>query len=263
MVLPIAIDIAILALLAICAIRGAYRGLVLSLCGLVAVILAFVGAGFLADAAAPVVAKYLEPKFAAAIETRLLEQMNGADSAAGVLPTGSPEAPASLPPETPGLPGTEPREFLLQDVLDVLKDMGLYQDLIATIENAVDQGMTEVAASAAAAVAAAIARSVAYTIIFLVAFVVILLLWTVLSHALDLVSRLPGLNTLNRTGGALFGLLKGCILLFLCAWVLRYSGNLIPEETVAQTQLLRFFLHTNPMALLLSLLPQSAPVLRA
>lgn len=248
-------DFAILVLLAILMIRGAYRGLVLTLCGLVAVILAFVGASFLADAGAPAVAKYLEPKLAAAIETRLEAQIEDTQWTTG---TGE-----LIPPAVDGVPSAAPGgvpEFPLQDVLDVLKDMGLYEDLVATIEKAVDQGMTEVAASAAAAVAAAVASSVAYMIIFLASFVIILLLWTALSHALDLVSRLPGLNTLNRTGGALLGLVKGCILLFLCAWVLRYSGNLIPEETVAQTHLLQFFMHTNPMSLLLNLLPPSAPV---
>ena len=59
--------------------------------------------------------------------------------------------------------------------------------------------MTEVAASAAAQVAAAIAESAAYLIIFLLAFVLILLAWKLISHALDLVTRLPGLHFLNKT----------------------------------------------------------------
>ena len=47
------------------------------------------------------------------------------------------------------------------------------------------------------------------------------------------------------------GLLKGCAILFLCAWVLRYLGSVIPEETVARTYLLKFFLTTNPVTLIL------------
>lgn len=233
MEVSILFDIAILVLLLVFAIRGASRGLVLSLCSLVAVVLAFVGGTLVADAAAPMVSKALEPKFAAAIEARLEAQMQDASWDPGAQ---VPEGETDIP---------------LQAVLRVLKDMGLYEDLVGTIEAAVDAGMTEVAAGAAAAVAAAVARSVAYAVLFVATFIVILILWSIISHALDLVTRLPGLNTLNRTGGALFGLIKCCILLFLCAWVLRYSGNLIPEETVAQTRLLQFFLHTNPFALVL------------
>lgn len=236
--LALVFDLAILLLLVVFAIRGASRGLVLSLCGLVAVLLAFLGGRFVADAGAPVVARYLEPQFAASIERNLEQQIEQTPW------TSAPEPDAALP---------SPDQHPLEDVLEVLKEMGLYQELIATIEKAVAAGMTEAAAGAAAAVAAAIAQSVAYMLIFLVTFVLILVLWTILSHALDLVTRLPGLNFLNRTGGAVLGLLKCCIFLFLCAWVLRYSGTLVPEETVAKTYLLKFFLTTNPIDLILGL----------
>ena len=132
----------------------------------------------------------------------------------------------------------------------MLRDMGLYEDLVKTIDQAVQDGMTAVAANAAAAVAAAIAQSVAYTVIFTVAFALILIAWKVFSHAVDLVAKLPGLNFLNKTGGAAMGLLKGVVILFLAAWLIQYSGKLIPEETVQQTHLLKFFMTTNPMTLL-------------
>ena len=71
--------------------------------------------------------------------------------------------------------------------------------------------MTSVAASAAAAVAAAIAQSAAYLILFLLGFALILIAWKLISHALDLVARLPGLHFLNKTCGALFGLVQACV----------------------------------------------------
>lgn len=228
-------DLAILVLLAVFAIRGAHRGLLLSLFSLVAVVVAFVGANFVANQGAPLVAEYLEPRFQQIIELRLDEEIKS-----GAADSPAPDAPDAAPDQLP-----------LQDVLNVLKGMGLYQDLIATIDNAVRDGMTELAASAAASVATAVAQSVAYMALFLITFILIMILWTILSHILDLVAKLPGLSSLNHLGGALFGLVKCCIFLFLCAWVLRYSGNLIPEATVDKTYLLKFFLTTNPITLLL------------
>ena len=87
-------------------------------------------------------------------------------------------------------------------------------------------------------------------VIFLAAFVVILLLWTLLSRALDLVARLPGLHFLNKTGGALFGLGQGCIILFVAAWLLQFFGQMLPRELVEQTVLLKFFMTTTPFSLL-------------
>ena len=132
-------DIVILLILAVFALLGAKRGLLLSLCGLLAVLVAFIGASAVSDVMAPKVAAYLEPKFAAALEQRLEEQIqsaswqsNGSAGAAGAV------TPDDLP---------------LQDVLNVLKDMGFYQSAVDAVDKAVRAGMTEVAASAAAAAA--------------------------------------------------------------------------------------------------------------
>ena len=225
-------DIAIVAILVLFAWRGASRGFVLSLCGLLAVIVAFVGASFLANLLAPKVGAALEPQFAQMIEEKLEEQFRQSDPAG----------------DAAGL--AEGEGYPLQDVLSVLRDMGLYEELVNTIDQAVQDGMTAVAANAAAAVAAAISQSVAYSVIFTMAFALILIAWKVFSHAVDLVAKLPGLNFLNKTGGAAMGLIKGVLILFLVAWLIQYSGKLIPEETVQQTHLLKFFMTTNPMTLL-------------
>ena len=221
-------DLIVLAVLVIFTLRGAWRGLVLSLCSLLAVVVAFAGASFLARTVSPMVAQALEPRFAAAIETRLEDALEQrvAEGEQAVLTT---------------------EDVPLEGVLDILRDMGLYQNLIGAVDRAVEQGVAEIAASAAAGGGGAV---VAYLVLFLAGFLLLLAAWTLVSRALDLVARLPGLHFLNKTLGGLFGLIQGCILLFVAAWLIQFSGHLIPEETVEQTRLLRFFMDTNPFALL-------------
>ena len=221
----------VLAVLLIFACIGARLGLILSLCGLLAFVVAFLGASFAARTLSPAVADALEPKFAAAIEEQLNESIRQQAEAG--------EAAVLSPDDVP-----------LEGVLDALREMGFYETLINTVDRAVESGMTAVAASAAAAVAAAIAQSAAYLILFLLGFFLILLAWRLLSRALDLVARLPGLHFLNKTGGALFGLVQGCIILFVAAWLLQFFGQMLPRELVEQTVLLKFFMTTNPFALL-------------
>ncbi len=221
----------VLAVLLIFACIGARRGLILSLCGLLAFVVAFLGASFAARTLSPVVADALEPRFAAAIEEQLNESIRQQAEAG--------EAAVLSPDDVP-----------LEGVLDALREMGFYETLINTVDRAVESGMTAVAASAAAAVAAAIAQSAAYLILFLLGFFLILLAWRLLSRALDLVARLPGLHFLNKTGGALFGLVQGCIILFVAAWLLQFFGQMLPRELVEQTVLLKFFMTTNPFSLL-------------
>ena len=220
----------VLAVLLIFACIGARRGLILSLCGLLAFVVAFLGASFAARTLSPVVADALEPKFAAAIEEQLNESIRQQAEAG--------EAAVLSPDDVP-----------LEGVLDALREMGFYETLINTVDRAVESGKPAVAASAAAAVAAAIAQSAAYLILFLLGFFLILLAWRLLSRALDLVARLPGLHFLNKTGGALFGLVQGCIILFVAAWLLQFFGQMLPRELVEQTVLLKFFMTTNPFSL--------------
>ena len=221
----------VLAVLLIFACIGARRGLILSLCGLLAFVVAFLGASFAARTLSPVVADALEPRFAAAIEEQLNESIRQQAEAG--------EAAVLSPDDVP-----------LEGVLDALREMGFYETLINTVDRAVESGMTAAAASAAAAVAAAIAQSAAYLILFLLGFFLILLAWRLLSRALDLVARLPGLHFLNKTGGALFGLVQGCIILFVAAWLLQFFGQMLPRELVEQTVLLKFFMTTTPFSIL-------------
>lgn len=233
-------DLILIAILIVFAALGARRGFVLSLCGLLAVLVAFIGAGFLARTLSPMVADALEPRFAAAIEEQLNEQIQNSQPQTGLTdPAAGEVTPDTLP---------------LQDVLNALREMGFYETLINSVNQAVEDGMTEVAASAAAQVAAAIAESAAYLILFLLAFVLILLAWKLISHALDLVTRLPGLHFLNKTFGAVFGLIKGCIILFVAAWLLQFFGGILPRDAVEKTYLLKFFMSTNPFALLSGIL---------
>ena len=234
------LDLIIIAILIVFAALGAHRGLILSLCGLLAVLVAFVGAGFLARTLSPMVADALEPRFASAIEEQLNEQIQNSQVQTDLTDPSSGEVtPDTLP---------------LQDVLNALRDMGFYETLINSVNQAVEDGMTEVAASAAAQVAAAIAESAAYLIIFLLAFVLILLAWKLISHALDLVARLPGLHFLNKSLGALFGVIQGVIILFVAAWLLQFFGGILPRDAVENTYLLKFFMSTNPFALLSGIL---------
>ncbi|MPM82864.1 hypothetical protein SDC9_129926 [bioreactor metagenome] len=78
---------------------------------------------------------------------------------------------------------------------------------------------------------------------------VILLLWTLLSHALDLVAKLPVLHFFNKTGGFVLGTAKGVLVLFVVLRAAEYLGNFIPAGMAENTVLLKWFLTADPLAL--------------
>ena len=228
--MPYLLDLIVAAVAALFLWKGWRKGLILSLCGLLAVLVAFAGAGLAARTLSPAVGQALEPKISQLIEERLEQEL--APPPAGEYVSA----------------GEDP----LSSVLSVLKDRGLYEGLVDSLQHTVEEGMAG-AVSAAASAGAAMAQAIAYRILFLVSFALILALWGWLSRALDLVARLPGLHFLNKTGGAAIGLVKALLVLFLATWLLQSLGHFVPEETVAQTTLLRALVEHNPLAALTDL----------
>lgn len=230
--LPILYDLAILAILALFLWRGWRKGLILSLCGLVVVILSLIGANFIADTAAPPVAKALQPKLAAAIEENVTDYM--ATHYDDIVPG------ANIP--------------AISSLSDALREMGgIYAWCADSVEDAAGKlthsmdslpDLSELCSIAANRVA----EQLAHHILFVVAFVVLFVLLTLLLHALDLVAKLPGLKFCNGLGGGLIGLVKGVLVLFVVLCVLRLtSGHLFSPETVEKTYLFKFFVKINPV----------------
>lgn len=216
-------DILLLLFLLYCVISGAKRGLVLTLCGLIAVVVAFIGASFVADLATPVVSPMVEPQVTVFIEEQLtdyFQEHNMADSA--TLSDGQ--------------------------VAELLEAIG-FSDVTVSSDagQAFSAGITDLATRAAASVS----YTLVYCVIFLLSFVVLLILWTILSHALNLVTYLPVLHSLNGLGGGVLGLFKGCFILFVCAFALKYLGGFVLGDLVNETILVSFFMTTNPVALAL------------
>lgn len=230
MTTAILIDVILIAILLFFLIRGMRKGLILSLCGLLAVLVALVGANMIADHLAPRVAEAMEPRFAAAIEETLGQELEERLAQSGA------EA-----------------EGVLNDLLSALQGTSLYQSISDALQKVVDQGIDEVGETLGVVIAQSIALSVARVLLFFISFVLLLVAWNLLSHALDLAFRLPVLSTLNGLGGAALGFLKGAVLLFVAAWLLEYFGGIIPPETVEQTRVLKFFMTTNPVELLLGI----------
>ena len=136
----------------------------------------------------------------------------------------------------------------LQEALDMLKGTKLYRGFADAVQKSVNDGMVAASANAARIIADYIARQLAQMVLFLISFLLILILWFFISHALDLAFRLPVLSTLNRWSGAVLGLLRGGLLLFIACWLLK--GSFLPQDAIQNSYLLNFFCTANPMTLL-------------
>ena len=228
--------------LVLAAVQGYRKGFVLTLCGFLAVFVAFFGASVLSNALAGPVAEAIRPVVEERLEQAMqksLEEQGWSDGE-GEQPEDGSQTPA---PED---------QFSLEQVLELIQESKLFQSFSGALHSAVSQGLLEVTTSAAQAVAGYLAREVARMALFLICFALVLVGWPMLSRVLDLACKLPVLSTLNHWSGAALGLVKGGLIVFILCWLLR--GSLISQAAVEGTVLLRFFCTHTPLSLLAPLL---------
>lgn len=230
------LDLLAAALLVLFCVLGLRRGLVLSLCSLLAVVIALYGASLVSRTLTPLAADRLTPVITEKIVQKL-EQQDWSDL-------------FSQPDDT-----QEKSDFQLPAVSDLkefLRSRGLPEDLSGKLTEKLKELMPqfisreELSRHIGEAVAETLAETILRALIFLVAFLLILLLCFLLSRALDLVARLPVLHFFNHTGGFLFGLIKGLILLFLIGALLRVFFAELAQRILNESIFFRFFVAGAP-----------------
>ena len=220
--MAIFVDIFMAACLLLALVLGVRQGLLQSLARVAIVIVALLGAAWLAEHLADPAAKWLEPMLTEKIQQQMDGQAAAADdpslAAAGLL-------------ETFGFSG---------EALDKL------------VESATEKAQ-EVGQTLLSAVVSTVLRSVAYAVVYLVSFLLLLLLLRLLLAPLHLFTKLPVVHGINAVMGGALGLVKGALLLFFAVWLLRRFQIWITPELISQTYILRFFAEHSPMELITSL----------
>ena len=231
MTTPVIIDIVVAAVLLGFAVYGGKRGLFRALSGLLAVVVALVGAGIIAATFTTQVTKVVTPLIAGHIEEKVENAMAVQSADSGVqMPEADTEDPSAI-----------------QDLLAIL---GLDDEVRSRLAEEVQEKVRDTGASIAAAVVESMARSLIYGTLYILSFAVLLLLMKVLIGAMDLVLKLPLLRGLNTLGGAAVGLVEGALLLFLAVWVLRRLGVSFESEALAEAHILRIFTANTPLGVL-------------
>lgn len=224
----IILDVLIAAILLTAILRGTWRGLFLSLSGVIVLILAMIGANLGAKALTQPVSDWATPKIeeriAAKVEKTLAERTEEQ--------------------------GQTLEELLPDHLKNLLDRTGLMEKLRGALERRAEDSVAATAKAIAAAVARELVETFAYAILYILIFVALVILLRLAALAINLVLRLPVLSGVNTLGGALLGLLEGMMVVWLLIWLAPRLGIALPAEN---TYLLHFFMTVGPMGLLSSL----------
>ncbi len=211
------IDIVIAVVLIAFTAAGWKHGLIRTLVGLAAMVLAVGLSSQIARAAAPeIVDRYLRPATYAAIEERAQELAKGEEVS----------SVEDLRRDLSQVLDAIPNDFIrekAQDALDGLLPQGeaLGGALLAPLE--------ELGRDMADKVLDTLVQDVLRSILCAALFVILSAVFRIVARALRIVEKLPGVRQLNELGGALAGLAKGLVLVCLALWVLCHTGVITPE----------------------------------
>ena len=215
--ISVMIDIVIAVVLIAFTAAGWKHGLIRTLVGLAAMVLAGGFSSQIARAAAPeIVDRYLRPATYAAIEERAQELAKGEEVS----------SVEDLRQDLNQVLDAIPNDFIrekAQDALDGLLPQGepLGGALLAPLE--------ELGRDMADKVLDTLVRDVLQSILCTALFAVLSIVFRMIARFFRVVEKLPGVRQLNELGGALAGLAKGLVLVCLALWVLCHTGVITPE----------------------------------
>lgn len=238
------VDIVIALLILVAAARGYRRGFVLTLCGFLAIFVALIGASVVSNVLSGPASRAIQPM----IQSSIQQLVESSRTPEGDTSSSQSQQPPLITQE-PQEQAQEEEELPFEELLALLHQSKVFQGFADAIQDAVNQGLVAASADAARVVSDYIAKQLAQIVLFLVSFILILVLWTLLSHALDLAFRLPVLSTLNHWSGAALGLLRGTVLIFIACQLLK--GSFLPQNLIQESLLLRFFCTANFLSLLI------------
>lgn len=227
------LDLLIVAVIALFALLGWHKGLVLTLCGVLVVFVAYFGAAYVSETFSGSIAALIQPS----IQNRLDLVVEQAIS------------PDDEPSHTPLLPAPDtedqeedPDSASLEQVMAALRRSSFLTGLYESVAQAISDGAVKVITTASAAISYYLACQISRAGLFFLTFFLIVVVWSLLSRALDLACRLPVLRSFNEVGGLLLGLVKGFCILLAVVGLVTLLG-FVPEEVSAQTFLYRHFMN--------------------
>ena len=240
----IILDVLTAAALIAFTVMGAHRGFFRTVAGLLAVILALVGAQLFTSWAAPHVSGVLQP----AIERRVEKKVDAALGGDTITPQ-EPQIGASRPDSETQDQKTAEEESQIQSLL---RAIGVDEQLFRRLGDQAMGKIRDTGVTVATAVVQSVAETAIRALLFLLSFVVFLLLLKLLAKVLDLALKLPVLRSMNGLAGAGVGLVEGILAVFLAIWLLRRLGVSFETPAVEGTYLLSFFSQHTPLSALAS-----------
>ena len=230
-----AIDLILLAVLALCVWNGYKKGLIMGVGGVACILVSLYGACLLSSTFSYEVVSAVRP-FAGGYIDRVIA--NDVSEEMGFI------YDDEVPPE---------ERYSINDIVDQDNDaarefavttfrcMGIYDTAAEQMGEESLSWSSENKVTLKEAVAEVFCNRLVYVAGVILCFFIILILLVFIGNIPNLVFRLPNMEEVDEIGGAIVGLCRGVLFCMLIAWALKFMGILIGPDTLGESLLGRLF----------------------
>ena len=248
------IDLAIIGVVAFCGWRGYKNGLIRGVFGFVTMIVSLIIASVTASAYSEEFTEVLTPFVGGIIDSALVERSVDEDEASAEdgAEDGSDEddeEDSRVVIEVDISKYEDESENFLS-AYTALRRIGLPEPAAERIAglSADDSGEDALApAFLSDIIAERLSSALAFAAVFGIAFILLAIVFTVVGNLISIVFSLPGLKLVDIIAGAAFGVVKGLIIVYTLAAIVRYLGVFAPD-IIEGTAVLRLLVNSNPIA---------------
>ncbi len=232
------LNLVMLAVILLCVWKGYKRGLILGIGSLLVFVISLYAADLLSDTYAYEVNDALRPFASGYMETNINQKVR----------------------EEFGIAGSSTGSLSVADYLAANPDqavafcrrtyehMGIYG---ATAQTMADQAVayaSEKGRPVPDAMVEILCSTLSYVGGFLLFFILILIFLTVLGNLPNLTFKIPGGELLSDLGGMFTGLVQGIFFCSILAWILKFTGVLLSQDTLAGSYLCSLLMGHNPLS---------------
>ena len=225
----LALDLAVIAIIAFCAWRGYRNGLIRGVFGVVSLVVSLFVASIAANAYSGEFTEIIDPFISGLVDSTLINIMESA-------------------PEH-DLPELQNKSDGYKTIYQTLRSIGMPESPAARITEMVTKDDLEgkTAGAISDVIAEKLSSAIAFVAVFGIAFILLAIIFAVIGNLVGFVFSLPGLRLIDVTTGVMFGIAKGLLIVFALATVVRYIGLAAPE-TLDGTSVLKYVVNNNPIA---------------
>ena len=260
------ITIGLVCVIAICGWSGYKKGMIMGIGGILAIIISIYGAGLLSTAFShevipalkPFVSGYLDSQITTAVYTQLdipledeedtEESQKDVDLAEALTQEEADaqqsNAEAELRSSVNDL--MEQNPSIVHDVIvGTMEGVGIFKKTAERLADDVEDYAVDNSVTTQAALSEVVCETVSFVIGYIIAFILIIILLTVLGNIPNFSFRLPNLDVINDTAGAVLGIVTGVLFCYFITWVMTFTGIIIDESKVMDSGLASLFINTN------------------